>query len=150
MQICEFCQIVDKKSSARVVYETTGVLAFFPLYPATRGHTLVIPKIHIRDFLESDPQISMEVSLAVTTVGRALRDVFTPNGMNVITSAGETASQSVMHLHFHVVPRWSGDALGEIWPPQNPTAESLMEERADAVRQYFHAEQLKQRNHDQE
>ncbi|MBT2675815.1 HIT family protein, partial [Streptomyces sp. ISL-14] len=54
----------------------------------------------------------------VTVVGRALRAVLEPDGMNVINSAGAVASQSVFHTHVHLVPRRPGDAMGPIWPPK--------------------------------
>src|SRR4051794_15362420 len=46
---CDFCQIVGNSDTVRVVYDTVDVLAFFPLSPATQGHTLIIPKAHYRD-----------------------------------------------------------------------------------------------------
>ena len=49
-------------------------------------------------------------------VGRAIRASLEPDGLNLITSAGETAEQTVYHLHLHVVPRWKKDGFGPIWP----------------------------------
>ncbi len=65
---CEFCDIVNKKASAEVIYETTDTLAFFPLEPATRGHTMVIPKRHIENFLELQPADIPELGQAVVHV----------------------------------------------------------------------------------
>ena len=66
--------------------------------------------------------------------------------MNVISSAGLAASQTVMHLHIHLVPRWEGDAIGDIWPPKVPTPPYELGEVADAVRRYCHMEALDYRN----
>jgi histidine triad (HIT) family protein len=145
---CEFCRIINREVPAQVVHESESTLSFFPLSPATMGHTLVIPKLHVPNFLECDDITAASLSSTVATVGRALQEVFEPQGMNVITSAGAAASQSVMHLHFHIVPRWDGDAIGAIWPPQIPTDESVLNDMADAVRQYCHSEQLGRRNPD--
>ena len=103
MQGCAFCRIVNRETPAEVVYETKSTLAFFPLEPATRGHTMVIPKRHIETFLDAEEADVPELGSTVLTVGRALRAVLAPEGMNMISSAGVAASQSVMHLHVHLV-----------------------------------------------
>lgn len=134
MDDCIFCRIVSRETPAAVVHETDTSLAFFPLEPATRGHTMVIPKRHIDHFLDLDASDTPGLAVAVLEVGRALQAVLKPEGMNVITSAGEPASQSVRHMHVHVVPRYAGDAIGEIWPPKIPTADWILEELAHDLR----------------
>jgi diadenosine tetraphosphate (Ap4A) HIT family hydrolase len=58
-------------------------------------------------------------------------------GMNLVTSAGEAATQTVFHLHVHVLPRWDGDALEDFWPDVPTTAEAELDELAEALRQYL-------------
>lgn len=118
---CTFCQIVAGSLHAEIIHETDSCIAFFPLKPATKGHTLVVPKRHIRDFLSVEPAIFAALSSTAVELGKALRSAFSPDGMNMITSSGEAASQSIMHLHVHLVPRWTGDSMGAIWPPQHHT-----------------------------
>lgn len=146
MQECEFCRIVDKLDPAEVVYETESTLAIFPLEPATRGHTMVITKRHIDNFLDLTPSEIPELGRSVVEVGRALRVVLKPDGMNMISAAGVAASQTVMHLHVHLVPRWTEDAVGEIWPPKVPTPERVLEGVAEAVREFCRTEFLEYRN----
>lgn len=146
MPLCPFCQIVQRESPAEVIYETEDTLAFFPTEPATRGHTMVIPKRHVRSFLEAEPVDVQPLGLTVLKVSRALQSVLKPEGMNLITSAGQAASQSVDHLHVHLVPRWEGDAVGEIWPPKAPTSEAVLEGVADALRDFCGTERLDDRN----
>lgn len=146
MPPCPFCQIVRRESPAEVIYETEDTLAFFPTEPATRGHTMVIPKRHVRSFLEAEPADVQPLGLTVLKVSQALQSVLNPEGMNLITSAGQAASQSVDHLHVHLVPRWEGDAVGEIWPPKVPTSEAVLEGVADALRDFCGTERLDDRN----
>lgn len=117
-QACAFCEIVAGSGRARVVYEDAHTLAFFPLAPATRGHTLVVPKAHSTDLWAMDEADTQRLFQTVMVVGRALRAVLGPDGMNVINSAGAVATQSVFHTHVHLVPRRPGDAMGPIWPPK--------------------------------
>ena len=116
MRDCDFCGIVRGEQTAQVVYETEAVLAFLPLNPAAPGHTLVIPRVHTPDFLSCPAPLAGTLSAAAAHVGRAVRAAVAADGMNLITSAGAAASQTVFHLHVHLVPRWDGDPLGRLWP----------------------------------
>jgi histidine triad (HIT) family protein len=113
---CDFCGIVRGEQPAQIVYETGTVLAFLPLNAVAPGHTLVIPRLHTPDFLSCPAPLAGALSAAAAHVGRAVRAAVAADGMNLITSAGAAASQTVFHLHVHLVPRWDGDALGRLWP----------------------------------
>jgi histidine triad (HIT) family protein len=114
---CPFCQIAGGDGTAEVVCDGESWLAFFPHDPATPGHTLVIPKSHVTDlWAVQDPRLAAELMEAVMKVGRAVHRALKPEGMNLISSAGSTAEQTVFHLHLHVVPRWHADNFGQIWP----------------------------------
>jgi histidine triad (HIT) family protein len=117
-----------------VVGEGESWMAFFPLAPATEGHTLVVPRVHVADLWHADEETAKGLATACLEIGRALESVLTPEGMNLITSAGEVAEQTVFHLHFHVVPRWRDDKIGPIWPPSSDDPERASEELADEVR----------------
>ncbi|GAB2873831.1 HIT family protein [Streptomyces deserti] len=120
---CAFCEIVAGPGWARVVFEDEHTVAFFPLAPATRGHTLVVPRAHSSDLWAMDDAAVQRLTRAVLTVGRALRAVLEPDGINIINSAGAAASQTVLHTHVHLVPRWPGDPMGRIWPPREAAFE---------------------------
>jgi histidine triad (HIT) family protein len=131
---CDFCQIANGTQDAIAICESANCLAFFPDDPAVAGHTLVIPRRHVTDLWEVDGQLRGDLMDMVIRVGRALEAALTPEGMNLITSAGEAASQTVFHLHLHVVPRWLDDRIGSIWPPAKHTSERIKEGIADLVR----------------
>ncbi len=131
---CPFCKILAGNAPAELVCESTDWIAFFPDAPATPGHTLVVPRKHIPSFLELDESMGASLMAGIVRVGRALRSALEPEGMNVISSFGEAAEQTVFHLHFHVVPRKAGDAIGQIWPPKRRTDEEVKNELADRIR----------------
>jgi histidine triad (HIT) family protein len=133
---CDFCKIVNGELSARIVYDTPDTIAFFPLEPATTGHTLVIPKEHVPDLWAVDRPLAVKLLDSVLTVSTGLRSALAPEGFNVINSSGRAASQTVFHLHVHLVPRWANDRIGEIWPPPKPwPSETLKDDLAQLVRE---------------
>jgi histidine triad (HIT) family protein len=132
---CPFCEIVVREDpDVREVYRNEHVVAFFPTEPATLGHTLVIPREHVRDIWELDQPTAGEISKVVLRLAGAIREAIAPDGLNVIQSSGEAATQSVPHLHIHVVPRWFGDPIGQIWPPETNYTEGQKDEALWLVR----------------
>lgn len=118
---CPFCAIIMGEGPARVVYRDDHAVAFFPLRPATFGHTLVVPRRHIPDIWKLPEQTAAHLSRAVLRGAAALRAAVAPDGLNIIQSSGAAATQTVPHLHAHLVPRWAADAMGPIWPAKLPS-----------------------------
>lgn len=132
---CPFCKIIRGESPARMVFQDDEVLAFFPSNPATLGHTLVVPRRHVRDLWGLEKSDAAAVGEATMALAHAVRASLDPDGLNLITSAGEAATQSVFHLHVHVVPRWEGDSIGDIWPPKEPIAPNLKDEALEELQE---------------
>jgi histidine triad (HIT) family protein len=110
-QSCVFCQILHGVQPATRVRNWGAVLAIEPLNPVVPGHTLVIPFKHVRDAAE-DPATSAAAM-------RAAAEMAAETGpCNIITSVGAEATQTVFHLHLHVVPRRFGDGLALPWTGQ--------------------------------
>ena len=118
---CPFCAIIMGEGRAREVYRDDHAVAFFPLRPATLGHTLVVPRRHIPDIWELPEADAACLSRAVLWVVAAVRAAITPDGLNIIQSSGAVATQTAPHLHVHLVPRWAADAMGTIWPADPPS-----------------------------
>jgi len=114
--VCVFCAIVAGLAPADIVREWDDVIAIRPLNPVTPGHVLVIPHTHVADVGER-PLISARTMACAAELAAALP------AANVITSKGSAATQTVAHLHLHVVPRTTGDALPLPWTPQQHTAQ---------------------------
>ena len=118
---CPFCAIIMGEGWAREVYRDDHAVAFFPLRPATLGHTLVVPRQHVPDIWALPEQTAVHLTHTVLRVAAALRANVTPDGLNIIQSSGAAATQTVPHLHIHLVPRWAADAMGPIWPAKPPS-----------------------------
>lgn len=132
---CPFCAIVaGDDPDVREVYRNEHVVAFFPTEPAVLGHVLVVPKRHVQDIWGLRPEESAELSTAAMFLSTALRSALLPEGLNVIQSNGEAATQTVPHLHVHLVPRRNGDAMGPIWPPETDYTEASKDDALRRVR----------------
>lgn len=107
---CVFCRIGAGTEPATIVSQWAEVIAIIPLNPVVAGHTLVLPRDHYVDFMDQ-PYITGEVMRYASELARELK----LGPANLITSAGREATQSVFHLHVHIVPRAANDGLALPW-----------------------------------
>ncbi|MBA4535675.1 HIT family protein [Bacillus aquiflavi] len=120
MTNCIFCDIVNGRIPAAKVYENEHVLAFLDISQVTKGHTLVIPKIHKENIYELSPNIASHLFESVPSIANAIKAEFNPIGLNLLNNNGEQAGQSVFHFHLHLIPRYGkGDGFGAVWKTHN-------------------------------
>jgi histidine triad (HIT) family protein len=113
---CVFCRIRDGLIPSTRVYEDERTIAFMDINPLNEGHCLVIPRAHAATIFDAE---EADLRAAITTARRvaaAVRAALQPHGLNLLQANGAAAFQSVPHLHFHLVPRWTGDGRGFDWP----------------------------------
>ncbi|MDC2830306.1 HIT family protein [Limosilactobacillus mucosae] len=108
MEDCIFCKIIDGEIPSYTVYEDDVVKAFLDISQNTPGHTLVVPKKHVKDIFEYDSELAAAVFSRLPKIARAIRDS-NPDikGMNILNNNGSVAYQSVFHSHIHLIPRYS-------------------------------------------
>ncbi len=117
MSECLFCKIVDGELPATVVASDERALAFMDINPATRGHTLVIPRAHARDIHDVGVEdLAAAAALARRVAGLA-RERLGADGVTLMQASGQAAWQTVFHFHIHVIPRYAGDPLRLPWVP---------------------------------
>ena len=105
MDTCVFC--VLKKS--RIIFDTNYSLVIRDGFPVSDGHTLVIPKRHIPSIFEATPEEQADILATLEEAKKQLDETLNPNGYNIGINDGISAGQTVMHLHVHLIPRYSGD-----------------------------------------
>ncbi len=116
MSDCIFCKIVNGEIPSAKVFENEHVLAFLDISQVTKGHTLVIPKVHKENVYELTPEMARNIFEVVPTIANALKTEFEPIGLNTVNNNGEKAGQSVFHFHIHLIPRYgAGDGFGAVW-----------------------------------
>ena len=94
----------------------------------------MIPRRHVPDLWSADPTLAGELIAAVIQVGRAIEAALTPDGMNLITSSGAEAEQTIYHLHLHLLPRYRDDGFDDIWPPKRDMPDLDLEGIANRIR----------------
>lgn len=129
MSECIFCMIRDGDIPSRKVYEDEDVFAILDMSQVTPGHTLLIPKKHVRNIYDYDADLAEKVFSVLPKISRALRDSNPAiEGLNVLVNNEEVASQTVFHSHIHLIPRYSEtDDFGLQWAHNEDqyTAEEL-------------------------
>lgn len=84
---------------------------------------MVVPRRHVEQFSDLTNDEVAQVMLGARTMSKCLHDAFQPEGVNIVQSNGEAATQSVPHVHVHIVPRWDGDQVGDFWPSETNYSE---------------------------
>ncbi|MGW1014063.1 HIT family protein [Streptomyces termitum] len=113
---CTFCRLI-RDDAARWVVRGPVASAFAPLDPLAPGHALVVPTAHWADVFDVPPEVLADTVALVQQVATVMRTALRAEGVNVLSASGPGSEQSVPHLHFHLVPRWSDDAFST-WPAQ--------------------------------
>ena len=132
MSACIFCQIVAGDLPAETVLETDALVAFLDTRPVFKGHVLLVPREHV-DTLPDLPAALRDPFLeAAQRIAVAVKDALGAQGSFV--AINNTVSQSVPHLHLHVVPRTKGDGLRGFFWPRTKYADGEAEDHAERLR----------------
>ncbi|MCH2208587.1 MAG: HIT domain-containing protein [Lentisphaerales bacterium] len=115
MSDCIFCKIVDNEIPAHKLYEDDLVLAFLDISPITKGHTLVIPKVHQESISALAPEYQARLIDVSSKIGKTFVRTQEYDGFNLHLNNGQCAGQVVPHVHMHVVPRIGTDGFHWNW-----------------------------------
>ena len=117
--MCIFCEIIKGNIPSKKVYEDDDVLAILDISQLTCGHTLVMPKKHVANIYDCDEETLNRVMAVVRKLAGELTEKLQAGGCNIINNNNEVAGQSVPHLHFHIIPRYSDqDAVSTAFAPK--------------------------------
>jgi histidine triad (HIT) family protein len=108
-----FARLIRGEIPSAKIFETDRVLAFMDAFPQAKGHCLVVHKAsRARNLLDAEPEVLDELILGVQRISRAVKSALRPDGIVVTQFNGAPAGQTVYHLHFHIIPRFDGQAVG--------------------------------------
>jgi ATP adenylyltransferase len=107
---CVLCRIRDGEESERVLARSELGYVVLNRFPYNPGHVMVVPNRHVGDLEGFDDEESLELQRLLRRAVKALREEMEPHGFNIGLNIGRVAGAGLPdHLHWHVVPRWSGD-----------------------------------------
>ena len=130
---CLFCEIAAGRMNAAVVFEDEASLAFLDHKPLFHGHVLLIPKLHVETLPDLSPDLIAPLFAGAQRLARAVEKAM--NGEGTFVAINNRVSQSVPHLHIHVVPRRKGDGLrGFFWPRTKYDGDQQLHATKDAIR----------------
>ena len=102
---CIFCNLPKE----RIILENELAYAIYDGFPVSPGHMLVIPKRHFQSYFDANHEEKLNVMELIDGAKQIIEEKNRPDGYNIGINIGETAGQSVMHLHVHIIPRYKGD-----------------------------------------
>lgn len=115
MSTCAFCQIIDGSTPAEIVLDRPEVVVFLDIRPVFKGHVLIVPRAHVETLADLPGHLLTPYFGCVQHVSAVMPQALDAQGTWV--AMNNVVSQSVPHLHTHVVPRSKGDGLrGFFWP----------------------------------
>jgi len=130
---CLFCEIASGRTPAAVVFEDEHCLAFLDYKPLFHGHVLLVPRLHVETLTDLPAELIGAIFTNAKTLARAVERAMEAEGTFV--AINNRVSQSVPHLHIHVVPRSKGDGLrGFFWPRTKYASGQRMSEVRDSIR----------------
>lgn len=130
---CIFCRISRGELPSCKVYDGKDVIAFMDIGPVSKGHTLVVPRLHCNPIDEVPEDVLKKVILVVQAVVRAQVKGLGAQGVNVTQANGALAGQCVPHIHFHVIPRFENDGMARNWIPGTYEKQSEMQSYATKI-----------------
>jgi len=110
MMECIFCKILNGEVPSYKLYEDENVLVFLDITQGTKGHTLIIPKKHVKNVYELDEKTAANIFSVVPKISNALKIAFNPIGLNILNN-NDQPLQSVFHFHIHLIPRYKNDGM---------------------------------------
>jgi ATP adenylyltransferase len=135
---CLLCRLRDGEGSERVLVRTELAYVVLNKYPYNPGHLMVVPGRHVGDLEELRDDESLELQRLLRRSMRALREESAPHGFNIGMNLGRISGAGIPdHLHWHVVPRWSGDTNFMPVVGETRVLPELVEETARRLAPHF-------------
>jgi histidine triad (HIT) family protein len=130
---CVFCKIIRGEIPAETIHEDESCIVFLDQGPLFAGHSLVCPKAHVETLMDVPPEMLLPLFSNAQRIARAMETGLGAEGSFV--AINNRISQSVPHLHIHVIPRRRKDGMkGFFWPRRPYKDQTEIREIADALR----------------
>lgn len=132
---CIFCKLANGKIPTNSIYEDEDFNVIMDADPASRGHCIILPKTHAANLYELPEEYCEKIFSVAKKCGSVLRDTLHCDGLNVLQNNGETAGQTVFHLHVHLLPRYQEDGVTVEF--EHGKVDESIEQTAEIIRKGF-------------
>lgn len=122
---CIFCKIANGEIPSRTLYEDDEFRVIMDLAPATKGHSLILPKNHFDNLYELPDETAGKVMMLAKKMAIMMKDKLACDGFNLVQNNGECAGQTIFHFHLHLIPRYLDDNQNILFEATHPDAEEL-------------------------
>lgn len=137
MNDCIFCKIVKGEiPSTGKVYEDDICMAFLSLRQNNDGHTLLIPKKHFRNILETDDDVLSHIGTKLKLIANAVKKGMNADGINIISNLESAAGQVIFHTHIHIIPRYENDGFHH-WPQKDGYTPEKAQEITEKIKLFL-------------
>ncbi len=125
---CIFCRLANGEIPTNTVYEDESFKVILDSSPATKGHSLILPKEHCDDIFTFPESEGTKLIKVVKMTAKAMKKALSADGVNLVQNNGAAAGQTVSHLHFHVIPRYEDEKNAIVtWTPHETSEVSQKE-----------------------
>ena len=124
---CIFCKILNGDIPSTKIYEDDQFVIMLDIGPASFGHALILPKDHYANIFEMPEEVLSKSICLAKTFGEKLVKALGADGLNLVQNNGTAAGQTVFHYHLHLIPRYDGDSVGDLWTPGSLSPEARQE-----------------------
>ena len=128
---CLFCDIINKKQDAHVIFEDDSHIAIMDKYPIQKGHSLVMPKAHYEKVIDMSDDAVGKLFSMVPTIARGIIAATGADGFNIGQNNGRSANQIIPHVHVHIIPRYN--KVGNLWTRRMITNENDLNDLAKKI-----------------
>lgn len=131
---CIFCKIANGEIPSRTLYEDEDFRVIMDMAPATKGHSLIMPKSHYKNIYEIADDTAAKVFPLAKKMAALMTEKLGADGFNIVQNNNEVAGQTVFHFHVHLIPRYNDDNQSLVMKPQEVTDAQLDEIRDTIVK----------------
>lgn len=124
---CIFCKISRGEIPSATLYEDEDFRVILDLGPASKGHSLILPKAHYANIIEIPEELAAKAMVLAKRMAARMKEALPCDGVNIVQNNGACAGQTVFHFHMHLIPRREGDQVGVSWNPGTLTEEDQKE-----------------------
>ena len=130
---CIFCKIANGEIPSTTLYEDNDFRVILDVNPASKGHTLILPKKHAENFYDLPDETASKALVLAKNMASKIEKALECDGLNLVQNNGETAGQTVFHFHMHIIPRYKNDSVKLGWKP-GKLSDAMREELLSALK----------------